>query len=91
MLIDVSVPMLISDCTKGQTRFQLEADTLSEALARLIETYPLLKVHLYTEQQELRKHVLIYYNEENLAWLQNLDIPLRPGDQLRVLQAVSGG
>lgn len=91
MRIEVSVPLLISDCTKGQSSFWLEAATLTEALQRLVESYPLLQVHLYTEQGQVRKHVLIYYNEDNLAWLEQLDIPLQPGDKLRILQAVSGG
>ncbi|WP_199621800.1 MoaD/ThiS family protein [Paenibacillus alkalitolerans] len=91
MRIGVTVPLLLSDCTNGQSSFTLEADTLAEALERLIETYPLLKVHLYKEQGDIRKHVLIYYNDDNIAWLERLDFPLRPGDKLRVLQAVSGG
>ncbi|WP_308636827.1 MoaD/ThiS family protein [Paenibacillus silvisoli] len=91
MRIQVSVPLLLSDSTKGRTKFELEAETLREALERLVEEYPLLKVHLYTEQGDVRKHVLLYYNEDNIAWLEKLDIPLAEGDKLRVLQAVSGG
>lgn len=91
MQVEVSVPMLISDCTGGRTRFPLEAGTLAEALRRLTESYPLLKVHLYNEQGDVREHVLLYYNDSNIAWLEDLDIPLRQGDKLRVLQAVSGG
>lgn len=91
MQLEVSVPMLISDCTGGSSRFTLEADTLEGALERLVSVYPLLKVHLYTEQGAIRKHVLIYYNEDNIEWLERKDIPLKPGDRLRVLQAVSGG
>lgn len=91
MRIDVSVPFLISDCTKGRPRFQLEAETLRQALELLVTEYPLLKVHLYDEQDRVREHVLLYYNDDNIAWLDDLDIPLRPGDKLKVLQAVSGG
>ncbi len=91
MQIEVNVPMMISDCTRGRTAFYLEVSTLKEALDALVTTYPLLRVHLYTEQGQLRKHVLIYYNEDNITWLQELDIPLKNGDTLRVLQAVSGG
>jgi sulfur-carrier protein len=92
MQLEVSVPLLISDCTQGKTRFPLEADTLEEALRRLNETYPQLKVHLYTEQGNVREHVLFYYNDDNIAWLNDLHrIRLQPGDKLRVLQAVSGG
>jgi molybdopterin synthase sulfur carrier subunit len=46
---------------------------------------------LYTESGELRKHVLIFYNDQSLAWLDRLDIPLQAGDRIMVFQAVSGG
>ncbi|WP_309121957.1 MoaD/ThiS family protein [Paenibacillus sp.] len=91
MLIEVSVPMLLSDCTKGKTRFPLEAETLGEALDRLASDYPLLKRHLYTEQGKLRQHVLLFLNDDNIEWLERFDVPLQAGDKLRVLQAVSGG
>jgi adenylyltransferase/sulfurtransferase len=91
MIIEASVPLLLSDCTKGKTRFPLEAETLGEALDRLVSDYPLLKRHLYTEQGKLRQHVLVFLNDDNIEWLERFDVPLQAGDKLRVLQAVSGG
>ena len=90
-MTDPSVPALLSDCTHRQTGFMLEADTLSGALQKLVTHYPLLHVHLYDEQEQLRRHVLIFYNQENIAWLPRLDLALQPGDTLTVLQNVSGG
>ncbi|HEY0071630.1 MAG TPA: MoaD/ThiS family protein [Chloroflexia bacterium] len=89
--IEVRVPTLLRDCTGGSNQVTIEAATLAEALERLRETYPLLRVHLYDEAQRLRPHVLIFYNEESTRWLEDLDVPLRPGDRLEILQAVSGG
>ena len=91
MRLDVSIPPMLRDCALGQTRFSLTANTLDEALRRLFETYPLLRVHLYDEAERLRKHVLIFYNGESVARLERLDIPVRTGDRLTILQAVSGG
>jgi sulfur-carrier protein len=91
MSIEVTIPSLLSDCVGHRTSFTLEAGTLAEALERLKESYPLLRVHLFDETERLRPHVLIFYNEESIAWLERLDVPLRPGDRLHVLQAVSGG
>jgi sulfur-carrier protein len=91
MQVEVTIPSLLSDCVGRQTCFSLEAGTVAEALERLRETYPLLRVHLYDEQERLRRHVLIYYNDESIAWLDRLDMPLQPGDRLTVLQNVSGG
>lgn len=91
MLIEVQVPSLLRDCTDGRVSFQLEAHTLQEALDNLLETFPLLRIHIYTEAGQVRKHVLLFYNDQNLAWIDNFEIPLQAGDRLIVFQAVSGG
>lgn len=91
MPLEVSIPSMLRDCALGQTRFSVTAETLDEGLQRLFETYPLLRVHLYDEKERLRKHVLIFFNGDSLAWLDRLDIPVRTGDRLTILQAVSGG
>jgi len=90
-VIACTVPFLISDCTGGRSRFELEAETLGQAIDLLLDTYPLLRIHLYDESGALRQHVLLYYNDDNIAWLDRLDVALASGDRLTVLQAVSGG
>ena len=91
MEITVTVPALLRDCVGGRTTFAIAGATLDQALRRMRETYPLLRVHLFDEAEQLRPHVLIFYNAESIAWLERLDVPLQPGDRLDVLQAVSGG
>ncbi|HEY0826781.1 MAG TPA: MoaD/ThiS family protein [Bacilli bacterium] len=91
MHIEISVPSLLSDCTNGQVKFSVEAEKLKDALSKMLETYPLLRKHLYNEEGDLRQHVLIYYNSENIVQMERLDITLQPGDRIHVLQAVSGG
>jgi sulfur-carrier protein len=91
MEIEVSIPSMLRDCTKGKVTFRIEAQMLDEALRNIVIEYPLLRVHLYTESGDLRKHVLIFYNDQSIAWLERLDIPLRGGDRIIVFQAVSGG
>lgn len=91
MFIEVSIPSLLRDCTGGRLKFEVEAGTLQEALDQLITSYPLLRVHLWTETGQVRKHVLLYYNDTNIAWLEDLGISLQQGDRITVFQAVSGG
>ena len=91
MRIEVSVPGLLRDCTGLQGRFHLEAETLEQALRVLFATYPLLRLHVFDDGGRIREHVLIYLNKDNIARLERWDIPLREGDRLAVLQAVSGG
>lgn len=91
MRIEVTVPTLLADCTGGRRHFPLTAGTLTEALQRLLDEYPRLRPHLYDEARQLRRHVLIFYNDDNLATITDRSLPLKSGDRLLVLQAVSGG
>jgi molybdopterin converting factor small subunit len=89
--VAVTIPSLLKDCTGGQTRFTIEATTLAQALQVLVEVYPLLRIHLYNEAGQLRTHVQIFYNQDSTRWLEDLAVPLKAGDRLSVLQAMSGG
>jgi molybdopterin converting factor small subunit len=91
MQIEVTVPALLADCTGGRRQFPLVAGTLADALRRLLEEFPRLRPHLYDEAMQLRRHVLIFYNDDNLATIPDRNVSLRAGDRLLVLQAVSGG
>ena len=57
----------------------------------MLEAHPLLRPHLYDEAMRTRKHVLIFFNDENVATLPDRNVRLKPGDRLQVVQAVSGG
>lgn len=91
MDIEVTLPPLLRDSVNGRYPVRIAGRTLDEALSALREEHPLLRVHLYDERGRTRPHVLIYLNGDNISWLDSLDVPLRPGDQIHVLQAVSGG
>lgn len=91
MQIEVTVPALLADCTGSRRQFPLVADTLAGALERLLAEHPRLRPHLYDEAMRLRRHLLIFYNDDNLATVADRDTPLKQGDRLLVLQAVSGG
>jgi adenylyltransferase/sulfurtransferase len=90
MEIEVTLPGLLRESAEGYP-LRIAGATLAEALHDLLVRYPRLRVHLYDEQGKLRPHVLLYYNEDNVAWLDSLDTPLRAGDTVHILQAVSGG
>ncbi|HUL52699.1 MAG TPA: MoaD/ThiS family protein [Opitutaceae bacterium] len=91
MQIEVTIPSLLADSTGDRRHFPLEADTLAGALRRLLEDYPQLRPHLYDETMRLRRHVLIFFNDDNLALIEDRSIRLKTGDRLQVVQAVSGG
>jgi sulfur-carrier protein len=88
--ITLEVPTMLAPLLAGQRRVPLEAATLAQALD-VVRAHPALGRHVFDEQGALRQHVLCFHNETSTRWLDSLDVPLRDGDVLVVMQAVSGG
>jgi molybdopterin converting factor small subunit len=89
--IQITVPGLLADCLGGKRRASIEAESIDGAVKAMIQKFPLLKPHIYDDSGAQRQHVLLFFNGENLAWIKDSTAPVRDGDKLDVIQAVSGG
>lgn len=91
MRVVVTIPSILRDCAQDRTRFEIDAHTLDEALHVIQEKYPLLRAHVWDDLGKLRQHVLIFLNDQGIRWMPSLDVPLRDGDRIQIVQAISGG
>jgi sulfur-carrier protein len=82
----VVLPSLLATEAGGQKRFELEADTVGDALRGL----PVANL-LFDEHGVLRPLVNVYVDGTDVRWEGGVDKPLRGGETLRVVQAVAGG
>jgi molybdopterin converting factor small subunit len=83
---------MLRDCAENRSRFEFDAPgTLDQALRALQEKFPLLRAHVWDDAGRLRPHVLIFLNDQGLRWMQSLDVPLKHGDRIHIVQAISGG
>lgn len=89
--VPVTIPALLQDCVGGRREVTVSADRLDSAIEAVRAQFPLLRPHVWDDAGVLRKHVLIFYNDTPLRWLERLDLPLHPGDRLTIIQAISGG
>jgi len=87
----VRLPGLLAHIMSGSRQVEVQADTVQGAVDQLLADYPALRVHLYDESGRLRPHVNLFRNDTNIRRLSSLDSPIRDGDTLTVMQAVSGG
>ncbi len=62
--------------------------TLAELFSDLERRYPGIRFRVINEQDEIREHIKVFVNQELAA---NLTAPLRPGDDVRIITAISGG
>ena len=89
--VTIGLPSVLAPIVNGELSFTVDAETLPGALAALFQLQPALKVHLFDETESFREHVLCFYNQTNTRWMDSIDVPLRDGDTITILQAVSGG
>jgi molybdopterin converting factor small subunit len=68
---------------------QVDASTVGEAFRILAKRYPLLERHLF-DGRALRRHIFAVANGFRIHDMDS-DVSLRPGDEVVILQAVSGG
>ena len=83
----VSIPSPLHSYTQAP---EVEADgaTLSELLADLDRRYPGIRFRMIDEQGQIRVHMRIFVNRERVVGLEEA---LAPGDEVQILQALSGG
>ncbi|MCI0342055.1 MAG: MoaD/ThiS family protein [Planctomycetales bacterium] len=84
------LPRVLADVL-GAGRLRVRAATLREALEEAYRRSPALRHHLCEESGAFRPHVLCFLGETNSRDLGTLDVPLRDGVEITILQAVSGG
>jgi molybdopterin synthase sulfur carrier subunit len=65
--------------------------TVGDALDALIDDRPALADRALTEDGDLRRHVNVLRNGENVRNLDGLDTELDGGDELAMFPPVSGG
>lgn len=91
MTVTVQIPSLLRESTDGRGEVEVEGETLEDCVEDLLVRCPLLEIHLFDQGRTLRGHVNIFHNDTNIRWLDDWQGPVRSGDTLTILQAVSGG
>ena len=84
----VGIPSPLRSYTGQAAEVEAEGATLRELLADLDRRHPGIRFRMIDEQDGIRPHVKIFVNRERVAGLEEL---LTTGDEVHILQALSGG
>lgn len=84
----VHIPSALRSYTGQKSEVEVEGRTVAEVLSELDRRHPGLRFRIITEQDTIRAHIRIFVNETQA---QTLETPLRPGDQIHIICALSGG
>jgi len=85
--VKVAIPSPLRSYTQAS---EVEADgrSVRELLADLDRRYAGIRFRMIDEQDAIRPHVRIFVNRQRVA---RLDEPIDAGDEVQILQALSGG
>ena len=84
----VLIPSALRSYTQQSLWAEAEGRTLGELLSDLDRRHPGIRFRMVDEQDHLLPHMRVFVN--GLA-VKDLAQPLRPADQVAVVQALSGG
>lgn len=93
MSVTFHIPGALREFTAGRSQVQIElsAGTLADALTALWTLYPGVRDRVITEQQQVRQHINIFIDSENVRYTGGLTSPVRDGCEVSIVPAVSGG
>lgn len=76
---------------RGEVRVEGTASPVSAALSLLWAECPAIRDRIITELGELRPHINIFVDGEDIRYSGGLEAPVRDGAQVFLLPAISGG
>ena len=74
-----------------QAKFEIDANTVADLLKKMDQRRPLFSTYIIEESGAIRKHVNIFIDGEVVRDKSHVDIPLKNGTQVHIMQALSGG
>ena len=88
MSCTVRIPSPLRSYTSGAATVSAEGRSVSEVLESLERRFHGIRFRMVDEQAHIRPHIRLYVNLEAAS---TLDQPVRSGDTLHVICALSGG
>ncbi len=84
----VQIPTPLYSYTGGRRNLEVDGATVDEALHSLDREFPGIRFRMIDEQDRIRPHMLIFVNREQIRDIRRA---VDPGDEIQILQALSGG
>jgi molybdopterin converting factor small subunit len=88
--VTVVLPRMLADVL-GEGRVRVQGRTVAEAMEAAYARLPALRHHLCDESGAFRTHVLCVHNGVSTRRSGGLTGRVKDGDEIVILQAISGG
>ncbi len=91
MSIPVRIPTPLRKLTQDQEVVEVDGPTVGALIDQLEAHHPGLKDRLCDESGAVRRFVNIFVNDEDIRFMQDLETPVKAGDEISIVPAIAGG
>ncbi len=85
------VPSQLKYYLDNQTDVALTGETVGDILRELVDQYPKIQSHIFDDKGQVRRHINLFVNKENIRDLKGLGTPVGEHDIVKVVPSVTGG
>lgn len=86
--MQVHIPTPLRSYTGGASTAEAEGTTIAALLVDLDRRHPGIRFRMVDEQGRMRPHMRVFVNRETV---RDLDTAIGDGDEVVIMQALSGG
>ena len=91
MNCSVKIPTPLRRHTNGASTLDANGTNVDEILRDLETRFPTLRERLFESDGQVKAHLNIFVNNEDIRFLQGVHTPVRGGDVVTLLPALAGG
>src|SRR5438445_11034954 len=90
-MVKIRIPTPLRSYTKNQEEVEANGATIADVLQDLDKSCPGIKSRLLDDKGALRRYINIFYNDEDIRYLDELKTAVKDGDRLAIIPAIAGG
>ena len=91
MSVKVRIPSPLRNYTNGADVVESQGANVGEVLNDLKSRAAGIEQRLFKAPAQLNRFVNVYLNDEDIRFLQNLETPVKAGDEISIVPAIAGG
>ncbi len=91
MSVKIIIPTPLRQYAENRDSVKLSGQNIGELLNNLMQKFPNMKKHLFSEDGQIRNFVNVYVNDDDIRYLENSETRLKEGDVISIIPSVAGG
>lgn len=91
MSIRVRIPTPLRRFTGGSEEVNVSGADIAAVVGDLERQFPGIKERICDEDGKVRRFVNLYVNGDDIRFLNELETPIKDGDEISIVPAIAGG